>query len=726
MNRLSAIRAASALLCAATASAYAATYYVDATAGNDANNGTTTTTAWKTLAKVNSSVTSGDTVKLQALNTWRETLVVKSGVTYTNYGSTASTSRAIISGSRPVNGLTWTRYGTTNIWVATTNSQIESGGISQLLVNGTRQTLARTPNVGSGDFSVANSRYARITQRGNGTTLNINAGVVPAGKDITGATVFSRNVGSDLTEYRVASASLNSSGQAVTLGLSHVSILDDWGIYNDYALDAGYGYWLENKLWMLDSPGEWYFDAANHKLYVWLKDSSSPATTSLSIAVSSQANAIVANNVSNFSLSNIQVQDTMSDGISMNLTSGATLDNLLVLRAGRRGISMADSQNNTISNSYVDRSAREGIWLGYIPRSYDPVPPLSRRSYNVSVNNTQITNTGQGNFAVGVRLGEAGAFTRNLVSGSSSNGVIATLGTLIDNNQVLNTCTDFQDCGGIYVAQPPKNPSLVSGAASTTPVTKVLFANNLTINNNIVDVGTGSADGVPSGGTDTRGIYLDDYANGVTVTNNYVSGMKYGIMLHTAFNNTVTDNKLVNNRSQNLLLQEDAVPSLDGTTSTKGAMTGNVIKRNAMVASKDASNSAQAVPNILQSAEGGQGPTGAFAAYDLNRYASVNPNATSVLAYNYGTDVALADMTLPAWQAIGKDLQGVFYPYKTTAEAWGFYNPAGAANSTGATKQIACISASATPCGPFMNLSTGASVTLPITLQAGSSIVLLK
>jgi hypothetical protein len=35
--------------------AWAATYYVDATNGNDANNGTSESTPWKTIAQVNAS-----------------------------------------------------------------------------------------------------------------------------------------------------------------------------------------------------------------------------------------------------------------------------------------------------------------------------------------------------------------------------------------------------------------------------------------------------------------------------------------------------------------------------------------------------------------------------------------------------------------------------------------------------------------------------------------------
>lgn len=736
MNQLSAVRAAAMLLCAAVASTQAETYYVDNSVGNNNNNGTLDTSPWKTLSKVNSSVKSGDTVKLRAAQTWYETLIVKSGVTYTSYSPTNPGARANISGVRSLQGLKWDRYGsnTSNIWVTTTNAQIEGSGISQLLVNGVRQTLARTPNVGKGDFTAPNSRYARIQQDGNGTTLNIASGVVSPSNDINGATVFSRNNNSDLTEYRVSS--MNTQGTQLTL--SHVSELDDWGVYNEGPLPKNFGYWLENKLWMLDSPGEWYFDAANHKLYVWLSNSSSPNTippgssTPPLIVAASQANGIVADNVYGFTLSNITVQDTRSDGIAMNHTHDATLDNLLVFRAGRRGISMAGSQNNVIRNSFVDRSVKEGIWLGHVSNSAPAVAPLSQQSTNVSILSTQITNSGKGGHAAGVRLGEGGSFSGNVVNGSSSAGILAMRGNTIENNQVLNTCTDFDDCGGIYVAQPPEDPTKITPMTATIaqlPLTDVKLASNVVINNNVVNGGTGSTDGVPTNnGTDTRGIYLDDYANNVTVTNNYVSGMQHGIMLHRASNNSIRGNLMLNNRANNLLLQEDPVLSVDGKTSYTGKMVGNVINGNAFVANKSASNATLAIPNVHLTAEQGQGQTNNLATFDRNRYTSLNPNSPDVIAYNNGTNVAVKNMLWATWQSndFKNDLQGAFYQYKTTSEAWGFYNPIGAGNSTGSSVYITSIPSSSTPKGPFTNLLTNEQVKVPFELKPGTSIILFK
>lgn len=57
----------------------AATYYVDATNGNDSNNGTSTLTAWKTISKVNVSTFSpGDKILFKRGEAWREKLDVPS------------------------------------------------------------------------------------------------------------------------------------------------------------------------------------------------------------------------------------------------------------------------------------------------------------------------------------------------------------------------------------------------------------------------------------------------------------------------------------------------------------------------------------------------------------------------------------------------------------------------------------------------------------------------
>ncbi|MHB9028487.1 MAG: right-handed parallel beta-helix repeat-containing protein [Candidatus Latescibacterota bacterium] len=79
--------------------ALAAIYYVDATGGNDSNNGTSTGTPWRTVAKVNGRTYSpGDQILFMRGRTWNETLVVSSSgasgrhIIYGAYGT----------GNRPV------------------------------------------------------------------------------------------------------------------------------------------------------------------------------------------------------------------------------------------------------------------------------------------------------------------------------------------------------------------------------------------------------------------------------------------------------------------------------------------------------------------------------------------------------------------------------------------------------------------------------------------------
>ena len=72
----------------------ATTYYVDASSGNDLNNGISSETAWKTISKVNSyNFNPGDTILFKKGTTWRETLVIPSSgssgnpITFGAYGT---------------------------------------------------------------------------------------------------------------------------------------------------------------------------------------------------------------------------------------------------------------------------------------------------------------------------------------------------------------------------------------------------------------------------------------------------------------------------------------------------------------------------------------------------------------------------------------------------------------------------------------------------------------
>ena len=89
------MRALGAVVCAAgkalgvltclAAAAWCATYYVDATGGNDSNDGLSTGTAWKTIAKVNGQTfAAGDSVLFKRGGVWQESLAPPSSGTSGN------------------------------------------------------------------------------------------------------------------------------------------------------------------------------------------------------------------------------------------------------------------------------------------------------------------------------------------------------------------------------------------------------------------------------------------------------------------------------------------------------------------------------------------------------------------------------------------------------------------------------------------------------------------
>ncbi len=119
--------------------AHAATYYVSAT-GSDTNNGTTQSTPWKTIAKINASAFQpGDSILFQRGSTWRETLIPPSSgaannvITFSNYGTGAL---PVITGADLIASANWTLESTYYYHAA--HATLPSG----VWNNGTRLTLA--------------------------------------------------------------------------------------------------------------------------------------------------------------------------------------------------------------------------------------------------------------------------------------------------------------------------------------------------------------------------------------------------------------------------------------------------------------------------------------------------------------------------------------------------------------------------------------------------------
>lgn len=125
--------------------AFAATYYVDATAGSDSANGTATSTPWKSLSKVMyTSFQPGDSILLKRGQVWREQLFIMQSGTMDKpitYGAYGTGNAPVINGGLAVPS--WTKTGT-NLYAASVAAQPEAVVFSG--VAGVRESAASALN----------------------------------------------------------------------------------------------------------------------------------------------------------------------------------------------------------------------------------------------------------------------------------------------------------------------------------------------------------------------------------------------------------------------------------------------------------------------------------------------------------------------------------------------------------------------------------------------------
>lgn len=305
-------------------SAGATIYYVSPT-GNDSNNGTSQSTPWQTINRVNTSTFSmlpGDQVLFQRGGTYRGRLQAGSSgnttqpVTFGAYGTGAA---PIISGSQLVTG--WSVH-SGSIYKATVSSPVK-----YLYIGGVRQNVARYPNSGwlFNDLATVNTLQDGALTQGAGY--------------FTGAQAVVRNAN---WSYEVLTIT-NFTG--TTLSFTP----------NIQSLGTGaWGYFLQNKLNLLDQAGEWFYDATTSQLYLWAPGGVNPATLTVEVAVTNYGFEMLPNR------HHVTVDGLAFQHQILNSFEGSVSDHIIVrnctfsetYRAFATNCSYNTYEFNTISNTY--------------------------------------------------------------------------------------------------------------------------------------------------------------------------------------------------------------------------------------------------------------------------------------------------------------------------------------------------------------------------------------
>ncbi len=604
--------------------ALAANYFVDAVLGNDSytgtaptfQNGGTNAGPWRTITRANAAtLAAGDAVLFRCGQSWRGTLRVASSpsatnpIRYSRYGSDCNdTNKPTITASDVVTG--WQPYAG-NIYVATITSTV-----AQVFVDGAALRLAQYPNP---DYQVHPSAIGyllidtSLSAPLSRNTIEDTELAAIASQDLVGAGVHIR-----VNDFTINDRVIGSFDTA----LNRLTLTQNV----DASLRANWGYYLDNKLWMLDEPGEFWFDGSNPaamRLYVWMPDGNEPGNR---VIAGSNAYAIDATSASNVVIEAMRAAK-VGAGVGMSLSNNVTVRTMDIEDSYFRGIVVNSATFGTIDSCNIRRSVREGIQMG--------------TSSNFKVLNNRIIDSGVIGSPVQTRGAIQSAGFDNQIKGntiinSGYHGIAFGKRADVANNRVENACLVMADCGGIYTG------NSVNGNDSSPH-------NSIVYGNTVIGV-RGSRNGRDPNSTQvlTPGIYIDYRTSSVYVAANTVSNADMGMFIHVANGITVNDNTFHDWDTYAIRLKEYSFIRI--TTPSR-------IQRNKFFGGDGG-------PAFIF--QPGASEITGMATFDSNRYSALyatnpaTPEIAKVTTYLNGV-YRDTDYNFPEWQGAGHDPQATLF-----------------------------------------------------------------
>ena len=519
------------------ASAAGTTYYVS-TSGSDSNSGTSTSAPFQTIQKCASVAVAGDSCLIMA-GTYHETVTpTNSGtssapITFAPYNGASVT----IDGANAVTG--WTQY-SGDIYSAAVTLPVSNESIlsttgleaNQVFINRSMLPEVHWPVAPGADPSHPATSVADSTSStsviGDANMPNINW---------TGATVhwYTGNAWSD--EAGVVTSYSDTTEPTITFGRDNPGGAAGSGAH--YYLTGG-----DDGLAALTSPGQWWYDWNNDKLYVYMPQGDSPAN--YTVEARQRENGFNLSGLSHIDVTGLNL--FASTIVTSSTSSNDTLDNITAqylnqflntyddpnestnacriycTHASYTGILLQGS-NETLENSTIAYTAGNGVLI---------------RGTGMTVTNNLIHDTdtsGTYNAAIkwlAYNTSDVDSFTisSNTIYNTGRDGIDSTLTTptdtasRIDYNNVYDFGLQTADLGGIYTVNLSND------------------GNGTRIDHNWVH----DAKTVISANY-AAGVYIDDSANGYTVDHNVVWNVGTGITINGSGGNDSSDNNLIYNNT---------------------------------------------------------------------------------------------------------------------------------------------------------------------------------
>ena len=472
-----------------TSVSYAATYYVR-NGGNDAAAGTSESTAWATITKVNNAwsdgtIVAGDNILFRKGDIWHGTITVSRAGSSDNpitIGSYGTGEKPIITGFTDIGS--WT---------------VHSGSVYRTTVsspeNQTNMVVIDGQPVGMGRYP--DNTWLSYTAA---TSTTIYDATLPDSPNWTGAEVVINK------EYWITE-------RCNITGHSSGTLTYTGGIYGSTSNNRRY--FIQNDLRCVTTDTEWYHDVDAGRLYMYGNQSG----RDVKIAT---LNRLIYSNYAHIHIVGLKLVGSISHAVHLGYSATYNrVEDCDIIYAGDSGIEVSTSnfviQHNDISHSNYGIRIYTGN-NGLIAHNNIEYIGMIRGAVNLP-------------HASGIYInGTDNTVEYNRIQYTDWSGIsTSSISTyLIRRNFINYACMLVDDGGGIY---------------STSSRGDCVITENIVLNS-----GVGSEDWLVI----TRGIYYDAGGSGAVITNNIVSGCEKGagLLIHYGDNHLITGNVLFDNQRQ--------------------------------------------------------------------------------------------------------------------------------------------------------------------------------
>jgi len=495
------------------------TYYVS-NDGNDANNGLSPSTAFKTIAYAGSRVANGDTILLERGDVFYESVSFsRSNLTIDAYGPN-DLDLPVVSGGTKITS--WQPYSGA-IYVADVGVDI-----GYLTADGNHINIARYPNMGW-------LRTTTWTENGDGTnTIVTCSGLTshtPNTNDYWNGANMRWHRHSWWFETRPVTDYVASTGQ-LYLGDKSIIAVEPYD-------KNGWGFYLDNKFEELDAPGEFFYDKPNHKVYLWAPNGGDPNYMLVEGSTRSGGLSVSASTVRNIAFRH-------QNSYGLQITGATTVEGCRFEFIGSDSGGAGLNATWGVQNALVRNNLFRNNYNAAIGWNQQPGTPSCTIEYNTLLNNGTFPGYGgEGPWmAMAIVASNATALhvQHNFIKGAGYAGIIfGSNGNFAEYNTIINAMFTLND-----------------GAAIYTNCSQTTFRGNT-----IIDT-RGGMDSSGPWAKLAHGIwpeFLSQFRDNVIENNTIINSGGFGIFLENNFNCVVRNNTIFSNdRAAFWLAQQNTTP----------------------------------------------------------------------------------------------------------------------------------------------------------------------